>query len=103
GGVAGHRHEEHEDWPVNRVGGLLVDVDRSAPSAAVEGDHVAAGAVDRRAEGAGRAGHHGPGDTALPPGGAVRKGVDWRAPGAAVERERVTPAVNGDAEAGRRA
>src|ERR1700733_4885001 len=103
GGQAGHRHEEYKDWLPVRVSGLHVDVDGRGPATAVEGDHVSVVAVDGGAEVAGRAGHHGPGGTALAHAETVRVGVDGRAPGAAVECERVPLAINGNAEASRRA
>src|SRR5215470_3683942 len=93
GGTAGHRHEEFEDRSADRFSYLRVDGDGRGPVAAVEGDHVPAGAVDGGAEVAGRAGHHRPGDTALSHGETVGVGVDGFAPGAAVERERVPLAV----------
>src|ERR1700722_15490266 len=101
GGQAGHRHEEYKDRLPVRVSGLRVDADGRGPAAAVEGDHVSGVAVDGGAEVAGRAGHHGPGDTALAHAETVRISVDGRAPSAAVERERVPFAINGNAEGGR--
>src|SRR6202012_63881 len=93
--------EEYKDRLPVRVSGLRVDVDGRGPAAAVEGDHVSGVAVDGGAAVAGRAGHHGPGDTALAHAETVRISVDGRAPGAAVECECVPLAINGNAEASR--
>src|ERR1700745_2311889 len=84
GGRARHRHKEFKDWSADRVSGLRVDGDGRGPAMAVKGDHVPAGTVDGGAEVAGRARHHGPGDTALPHGETVRIGVAGGAARAAV-------------------
>src|ERR1700743_2819173 len=103
GGWAGHRHKEDKDWPLVRVSGLRVDVDGRRPGAAVEGGHVPVVAVDGGAEVAGRARHHRPGDTAFPHAETLRVSGDGPGPGAGVERDAVPLAIDGDAEASRRA